>query len=132
MKRLILLALLTLLLTPACRPPETGTRRASGADAQRQVTVTLPEGPRLGNAPVLVEIRDGGQPFSGASVRITGDMTHAGMVPVIVQAQEQASGRYVAEDFAFSMAGDWILTVDIGYPEGGREMSELRVTVPGG
>jgi hypothetical protein len=95
------------------------------------VTISLPEGPTLGQAPVQVDIAEGEQAVEGAQVRVTGDMTHAGMVPVIREATEQESGRYLAEDFEFTMAGDWILTVDIGYPDGGRDMEELRVTVPG-
>jgi hypothetical protein len=117
------------LLLAGCRPPE--TRSQSAGEADRQATVSLPEGPRLGRAPVRVTLEENGQAVTGASVRVTGDMTHAGMVPVISQAEETAPGDYLAEGFEFSMAGDWILTADIGYPDGSREMSELRVTVPG-
>lgn len=96
-----------------------------------QVALSLPGGARLGQAPVQVSLREGGQAVTGASVRVTGDMAHAGMVPVIRQAEESAPGDYLASDFEFTMAGDWILTADITLPGGGREMGELRVTVPG-
>lgn len=95
MKRLFHLALvLCLLLLASCRPSD------ETSDANRQAT---PEGnpaetvqrgdlavrtelsgePQLGDAEVLVYLLEQGEGVSGAEVTVTGDMTHAGMVPVV-------------------------------------------------
>ena len=68
---------------------------------------------------------------SGATVEVTGDMTHAGMVPVITEASESEPGLYRADDFEFTMAGDWIITAEVELPDGSKEMAETSLTVPG-
>jgi hypothetical protein len=40
-------------------------------------------------------------------------MTHAGMEPVITEATATENGLYQTEDFAFTMAGDWILQAEV-------------------
>lgn len=59
-----------------------------------------------------------GVPLRGATVGIVGNMSHAGMVPVLAEAGEVSDGRYVTGDFQFTMAGDWILTVQATLPGG--------------
>jgi hypothetical protein len=66
---------------------------------------------------------------SGAQVEVTGDMTHAGMMPVIATATETEPGLYQTEDFAFTMAGDWILSAEIELPDGGTSSTEASVSV---
>ena len=48
---------------------------------------------------------------AGARVEVEGNMTHAGMRPVEAVATRVDAQHYRVERFAFSMAGDWILTV---------------------
>jgi hypothetical protein len=72
---------------------------------------------------------EGGQAISGARVTVEGNMTHAGMVPVIADTRETNAGTYVAVGFRFSMAGDWFLTVRV-VPDGG-EPFERVFNVPG-
>jgi hypothetical protein len=57
-------------------------------------------------------------PLEGAEVRVEGNMSHAGMVPVLATAQEEAPGIYAVSDFRFTMAGDWILTTRATLPDG--------------
>jgi hypothetical protein len=88
-----------------------------------------PDPPRLGPATVTLALRDAeGQPISGATVRIEGNMSHAGMVPVFADAAEVAPGRYRAE-LEFTMGGDWFLLVRADLPDG--RSLERTIDVPG-
>ena len=143
MKRALLLSLL---LLTACRAPETNVPNAptsvpSTAESEttqtqssvpQSVRVETEGDPELGDSPVIVYVlgpnNDG---VSGATVEVTGDMTHAGMVPVVATATESAPGLYRANDFEFTMAGDWVLTAEVTLPDGSKEIAEASVTVPG-
>ena len=88
-----------------------------------------PSPPRIGPVTVTVALRDaGGQPITGASVDLEGNMNHAGMVPVFADAVEVAPGRYQA-DLEFTMGGDWFILVRADLPDG-RSM-ERQIDVPG-
>ena len=56
-------------------------------------------------------------------------MTHAGMQPVLADATEEAPGSYRA-DFAWTMSGDWIVTVTATLPDGAvaEQQFDLSVT----
>lgn len=116
-------------LLVGCRPPE-GASRTSG-DGQAEVTVAVEVEPRLGASPVTVDLRGVSGPVTGAEVEVTGDMTHAGMIPVLRDTIEIEPGLYQADDFEFTMAGDWIVTAEVVLPGGDRASGELRTTVPG-
>jgi hypothetical protein len=94
------------------------TERNAGATADIQLDV---ERASVGQTQVDVQISDSqGQPVSGAGVQLRGDMTHAGMQPVITAMEAVGSGHYRARDFEFNMAGDWVLTVEARLPDGTR------------
>ena len=112
----------------ACRPP---ADRTSGAGTNVGVVEVelLTRPARVGPAAIEVRVdRDDGA-VSGATVRVTGDMTHAGMVPVVADAPEVEAGVYRSAGFAFDMAGDWIITVDVTHPDGERDQGTLAVSV---
>jgi hypothetical protein len=69
-----------------------------------------------------------GQPLQGAEIEIEGNMSHAGMVPVLGVARETAPGRYQAE-LEFTMVGDWFILVRADLADG-RSM-ERKIDVPG-
>lgn len=128
MRGLVLLLSLTTLLA-ACRGPAPGSSsRSAGADAI-EIGVELPDDPAVGPAEVVVRLSEGGEPVGGAEVEVTGDMTHAGMVPVIAAAEEREPGVYRTRGFAFGMAGDWVLTVEATLPDGRSERAEAATTV---
>jgi hypothetical protein len=54
----------------------------------------------------------------GATVEVEGNMRHAGMVPVFGSALEGEAGTYVVPDFTFTMAGDWVLSLQAALPDG--------------
>jgi hypothetical protein len=111
----------------ACDPPADGE-----ADERRPIAVALLDQPaRVGPATVEVRPQLDGAPVSGARVRVVGDMTHAGMVPVVAEALEAGAGVYRTEGFAFDMAGDWVLSVDVTYPDGTERAAALAVSVEG-
>lgn len=141
---LVLVATFLLLGATACRAPadragsaqsSTDSAAASGAtsaaDGGLKVRVELDGTPKLGVVPVVVYVLDGDTGVSGATVKVTGDMTHAGMAPVLADAVETEPGLYRADAFAFTMAGDWIITTDVGLADGDERQVETSVTVPG-
>lgn len=86
--------------------------------------------PTVGPATVVVYLLEDGDGVSGAQVEVTGDMTHAGMMPVITDAPEAEPGLYRTEDFRFTMGGDWILTAEITLPDGTAATTTTTLTVP--
>jgi uncharacterized protein (DUF2141 family) len=65
----------------------------------------------VGAVPLVLQLEFQNKPLTEAVVTIRGDMTHAGMSPVQAKARELGAGRYAVSNFAFSMAGDWVLSV---------------------
>lgn len=91
--------------------------------------VVAPAPPQIGPATITVTFSDASDlPISGAKVELEGNMSHAGMVPVIAPATEVAPGRYQAE-LEFTMGGDWFILVRAALPDG-RSM-ERRMDLPG-
>ena len=77
-----------------------------------------PQPPRMGPSVITLVVADAeGKAIDGAHVSIEGDMTHAGMGPVIAEAKGIGEGRYQAP-FEFSMGGDWIIMAHVTLPSG--------------
>lgn len=86
--------------------------------ARMQLTVS-PQPPTVGSARLdLTVASPDGKPITGAKLQIRGDMSHAGMQPVLADLTDQGNGHYAADGFHFTMAGDWILTVSGSLPDG--------------
>lgn len=114
MKRffLLLLTFLTLGLV-ACGGRTSQTDQRQGYD----ITFTA-EDTAVGETTVTVTVRDPqGNPVDDAQLTINGNMSHAGMQPVIVETATSSNGIYTA-DFAWTMAGDWFVTVTVTLPDG--------------
>ena len=124
---LVLVMIAIVVLAAACRPPETQGGSAGGL----VISVHTEAQPQLGTSPLRIVVERDGEVVTGAEVSVTGDMTHAGMVPVVREAAELEPGVFVADDFEFTMAGDWILTADVRLPDGGRATGEARTSVGG-
>ncbi|MFN2275279.1 MAG: FixH family protein [Anaerolineales bacterium] len=109
--KLINCVLVTLLLPLAA----SGCARQSAAVDQAEnveISYTLdPTAARIGSAILVIKLTDeGGKPVEGAKLTFRGDMTHAGMSPVIADFREVNPGEYLAE-IEWTMAGAWILTI---------------------
>lgn len=66
------------------------------------------------------------QPISGARVELEGNMTHAGMSPVNVEAKEIAPGSYRSA-LDLTMAGDWIILVNITLTDGQKAQRQFEL-----
>jgi hypothetical protein len=78
-----------------------------------------PTPPAVGPARLIVSLVDSaGAPVQGALIVVEGNMSHAGMAPVVDTAQAEEPGRYGIGDFRFTMAGDWVLTLHATLPDG--------------
>ncbi len=130
MKRLLPL-LLALTLLAACRPPEDGGSAGGQQPEGVRTRIELGGPARIGPVPVTVFLLGDGEGISGATVTVTGDMTHAGMIPVIRSAAETAAGEYTAADFEFNMAGDWFLLASVTLADGTSFEVVEPVTVSG-
>lgn len=128
--RIFLVSLLILLAS--CRPPDNAGQGATEGSGDVRVRLELAGEPTVGPADVRVYLLGSdNEALTGASVTVTGNMSHAGMEPVIAEANEAESGLYETEDFTFTMAGDWILQADVTLPDGGEVQGETTLTVPG-
>ena len=90
-----------------------------------------PTPPGVGPARLIITLRDTlGAPVGGARIVVEGNMSHAGMVPVLDTASADVEGRYYVPEFDFTMAGDWVLTLEAILPDGrtARIQQPLRVT----
>ncbi|MFA5550412.1 MAG: FixH family protein [Trueperaceae bacterium] len=121
--------LLVALLLVACEPP--ADRAATQGDGSVVISAELEAPAAIGPAPLVVRLTDPeGNGVEGATVRVEGDMTHAGMQPVITTADAVGNGLYRAEAMHFTMAGDWVITIVVT-ADGKRSSGVLLVNVPG-
>ncbi|MEZ4522653.1 MAG: FixH family protein [Thermomicrobiales bacterium] len=110
------LLMLVVAVTGACS--RGGDDDANSGDVQVEIDVS-PDPPEMGPAVITVRLTDpDGEPIDDADLEIEGNMSHAGMEPVIVDAPEDQDGRYVSDGFQFTMGGDWIITVSGTLPDG--------------
>lgn len=58
-----------------------------------------------------------GRPITDAIVEVTGDMAHHGMMPISGKGEHTENGQYVVP-LRWTMAGDWIVTVNIVLVDG--------------
>lgn len=127
MKHRILLALLVTmcLIMASCR-------RSNDASENQNIEMTLtvePESPNVGNSELVITLLDQeGAPISGASLDVRGDMSHAGMAPVLAELFTAEAGVYRVP-FAWTMGGDWIVTVTATLPDGEVVEKTFDVTV---
>jgi len=112
-------------------------RASQQPDEAPEVEMTLsvsPDPPLFGRpCEMWITVLDGeGNPIDGARLEIKGDMTHAGMVPVLTETSESEAGVYLT-DFDWTMGGDWIVTVEAVLPDGRvtSRQFELTVGIPG-
>ena len=125
-KYLPLLILLLTLITglAACQRGSSSDISDIGLD----LTIS-PDPPAVGPATIKLNLTNAdGEPITGASIELEGNMSHAGMVPVFSQATELEAGLYEAP-LQFTMGGDWFILVKVNLPDG-RKM-ERQIDVPG-
>lgn len=94
-------------------------RGSSTPESGLQIDLSVsPTPPAVGPARLTIRITDPeGRVIDRALVIVQGTMSHPGMSPTSVEAKPSGDGRFVVEEFDFSMAGDWILSVSVGLPD---------------
>jgi hypothetical protein len=97
----------TVLLLPVlgCRHPD--------STSENDITLSVePNPPRVGKARLTLAVKDqDGKLVEGATLKLEGNMAHAGMKLEFADAREEKAGRYLA-DLEFTMAGDWFILID--------------------
>ncbi|RMG86729.1 MAG: hypothetical protein D6712_06945 [Chloroflexi bacterium] len=118
--------LLLLIIVTGCR------QQASPADVQNiDIAISfVPAELAVGEAELTVTLTDSeGNFITDAQVEVRGDMTHAGMVPVIVTAESGDDSYHAA--FEWTMGGDWIVTVTATLPDGSVVEKTFNYSVSG-
>lgn len=97
-------------------------------DLATDVTLTLnPSPPVVGTSSVsLILSRPDGSPVKGATVRLEGNMNHAGMKPSFADLAEGEPGQY-AGTLEFTMGGDWFVIVTATTADGRRIEQKIDV-----
>ncbi len=100
----------------------------SATDAKVELAFS-PNPPKVGDVEVVATLKDkAGQPLRGATLKLEGNMNHAGMEPSFADAKEAEPGQYKAS-LKFTMGGDWFILVT-GTLSGGQKVKQ-KIDVPG-
>lgn len=127
--RTTLILLLLMLMTAGCRESAQPIPTTAPNDAQINLNFD-PDPPQVGEAILIVTLTDaGGESIEAQSVTVRGDMTHAGMMPVIGEPAQQAEDGTYRIPFNWSMGGDWMISVDVTLADGSEISREFELTV---
>ncbi len=126
--RLLFLGFLLLLaLMAGC---SRASRQAAPPPADVVLTMAVdPDPARVGEATLIFTLKTtDGRAIPDAKLDIRGDMSHAGMQPVLATADSGPDGVYRVP-FRWTMAGDWFVIVQVQLPDGRRfeQRFDLRV-----
>jgi len=113
---------LTLLALNAC-----GGRATPASDLR--IELRAADSVHTGATTLTIHVANAaGQPVEDAAVTVEGNMTHAGMTPVLATGQGGADGLY-SVPFNWTMAGDWVVTVKVTLPDGRQAQADFPVGV---
>lgn len=85
-----------------------------------------PDPPIVGASSLTIFVTDADEiPIEDASLEVRGDMTHAGMVPVLRSVNTSLNGRYEVP-FEWTMTGDWFVDVIATLPDGTQSRSRFH------
>ena len=129
--QILLLAVLVLTLSLSLTACQRASQQNSAGETSGVTIIFVvdPDPALVGQTQAVITLTDaGGQPITGASVAIKGDMSHAGMQPVLADAPEEAPGTYRTE-FAWTMSGDWIVTVTATLSDGSTAEQQFDLSV---
>ncbi|MCB9419717.1 MAG: FixH family protein [Ardenticatenaceae bacterium] len=125
----VTLAIVVLIIAAGCQ-------RNSQVDSKTAVQIQLvsPIFPSLlvERQQLIIRVLDlDDKPIEDAHLQVKGDMTHAGMVPLVAEMTSEGDGLYAAP-FNWTMAGDWVLTVSATLRDGQLEQQQIALFVDGG
>ncbi|MCQ3978839.1 MAG: hypothetical protein DPW09_35905 [Anaerolineae bacterium] len=88
-----------------------------------------PTQPQVGPANLVFTVTDkAGRPINDATLEVEGNMIHAGMSPISARATASEEGRYTTS-LEWTMAGDWIVTVNVSLVDGQVVVHQFPVSV---
>jgi hypothetical protein len=124
--RFIVLCLLMTCLT-ACRHSQ---QTAQPGDEAVKIDLQMsPQPPTVGDGTLVIRVIDqAGTPIRDARIEVRGDMTHAGMAPVSAIAQGTVDDEYRIP-FRWTMAGDWVVSVNVALSSGETIKKTFDVTI---
>lgn len=83
----------------------------------------------VGQTSLIVTVTDAaGSPINNATISVKGDMSHAGMVPVLAEATNAENGVYEMP-FEWTMGGDWVVTVEATLSDGRSTSQQFNYTI---
>jgi succinate-acetate transporter protein len=117
----VAIALFLTSVVTACDKP---AKSSPVVTIEHQIT---PEPVRVGLATLTLKLADANRhPVAGANITVEGNMFHAGMSPVFVQAKETERGIYQAT-LDLTMAGDWTMLIHVTLANGQKLERQLDV-----
>ena len=121
-RQLVVCSLFLVCLLVGCRQ-----QQLSSADVRLEMSVS---DRRVGDTTLLLQVSDAdGNPISEpGALSIRGDMDHAGMAPVLAEAERAVDGVF-SVPFEWTMAGGWIVEATLTLPNGdvASETFELEI-----
>jgi hypothetical protein len=109
-----ILLLLLLCLLAGCR---NSAQPTSTPDTNLRIDLLVPN-LKAGQTTLVITLSTADStPINDATIKLTGDMNHAGMKPEFGEITGGEAGRYEIP-FNWSMGGDWVLTVAVSLPDG--------------
>ena len=97
-----------------------GGRNSQGGNASGVTVSADPMSTIVGETMLMVNLTNSaGAPVTDAEITVKGDMTHAGMTPVLADPvrYDDGTGAYPVP-FEWTMSGDWFLTIDVTLADG--------------
>lgn len=126
-KHIVSLALVWLLVMVS------GCARVSQQDDSADIQIRLapiPFPPVIGDSRLVVQIADkSGSPIDDAHMAVKGSMSHAGMAPVLAEVEGGGKEGVYNVPFEWTMAGDWIVIVDVQLADGSRAQERFDIAV---
>lgn len=117
------------LLLAACFSRTPSPAAESTATAPEIQVTLLPADQQEGGSLALRLTDVTGTPITDATVRLEGDMNHAGMIPVISDPAEHTGDGIYRTPFEFTMLGEWIISVFITLADGTEHLERIDMSV---
>lgn len=113
------------LLTTACN----GRNSQQNNNTDIRIIVAV-ESTNVGETSLIVTLTDtAGSPINDATVSVKGDMSHAGMVPVLAEVTGGGDNGVYKMPFEWTMGGDWVVTVEAALPDGRSTSQQFNFTI---
>jgi hypothetical protein len=126
-KRVIAILLILMLILAACRQEEP----VANEDINIDIAFDPAELFVTDDSTVIITLTDNaGQAIGDATVNVRGDMSHAGMTPVLREITSGTEGVYTS-DYEWTMAGDWDVSITVTLPDGTTTGETFTFTVAG-